>query len=776
MLQKEYRYGRVRFWLLTIAAVIQLIFLCGCSKSFSLGPTSSYSVSRGGRFRTCNLQLNLESLGLMTSVDNASSTPERTVTVIQPPPWNPGIQMKKKNGINSVGSFPNATTGSVSVTSMNLLAPFYHALSAAKLVDVNEDEVNEDDNSKDESTNTKIDFIDGEQQYDKFLAQDRIERVPMSIRMAKQTNADILCLQEIEGTSTTAPLTTTEITSPGSGSINKGLEARLESLLARNELYHHVSREGVEKELFVKGYDSYVWTPLMPNNKRGDIVGLCVAWRSHRHSLVVWEGFKRGMVCQFKEVCDDQTAIGSTFTLANLHLPARPSNILGRLKTMSRTVQKLAAIENNHRPNSASAPLNGLVMVAGDFNSDQNSVAAQFLKRGSSPYGNLRDRNYKAKVTKASALEMRHHYRFQDVYDATLGEDRTISIREKYAPITVSLTGRGPGCMDHIFFAVSSIKRSNPSGSIGAVSLPFHGKFERSTDSSKRRHRRKKAESRQKLFGQGGGTTSSSYVRVCSLLATIGDCDQERLEAISQGLPNCGFPSDHLPVGAMFVGRDTTGKDSNGSIILQSDEAKDAKPNESSSGISMATRRRRESSRVSIRLRRRHNVILNLVTEWLIGRGLTDVIRDQPLYKNPLLAASGVSETLDRKSRAPDLMGIVFNGGKDCEGKSMNFSPSLLIIEIAVAADPSRVRAQKLSKYQDLVDAVSNYPALETFSACHLFALVVHESGSLPDETIDDVKRLLSLTTSDPQAENADEGLESFCSQLVEAVSNFNKA
>jgi hypothetical protein len=180
------------------------------------------------------------------------------------------------------------------------------------------------------------------------------------------------------------------------------------------------------------------------------------------------------VVCQFQEVdhgTDDESITekntdhgSSTFAIANLHLPARPSNILGRLKTMSRTVQKLASLDRRRQPHPhSSAPLDGLLMVAGDFNSDQHSVATQLLKRGSSPYGNLRDRNYKAKVTKSSALEMRHAYRFQDVYETQfLGTDgkRTI-VRDIYAPITVSLKGQGPGCMDHLFYAVAS---SNTNG------------------------------------------------------------------------------------------------------------------------------------------------------------------------------------------------------------------------------------------------------------------------------------------------------------------------
>ena len=102
---------------------------------------------------------------------------------------------------------------------------------------------------------------------------------------------------------------------------------------------------------------------------------------------------------------------------------------MGRLKTMSNTIQKLARYDAMSAPKpsqaasatskssrSSTASLNGLVIVVGDFNSDQNSVTGKLLTTGYSPYGNLKDRNYKANVSKASAFQMRHDYQFQDVY------------------------------------------------------------------------------------------------------------------------------------------------------------------------------------------------------------------------------------------------------------------------------------------------------------------------------------------------------------------------
>jgi hypothetical protein len=68
-------------------------------------------------------------------------------------------------------------------------------------------------------------------------------------------------------------------------------------------------------------------------------------------------------------------------------------------------------------PDRRQSPLDGLMMVVGDFNCDSNSVTARLLTTGKSPYGNLKDRNYKANVSKASASQMRYGYRFQNVYD-----------------------------------------------------------------------------------------------------------------------------------------------------------------------------------------------------------------------------------------------------------------------------------------------------------------------------------------------------------------------
>mmetsp|Transcript_17195 Transcript_17195/g.42896 ORF Transcript_17195/g.42896 Transcript_17195/m.42896 type:complete len:84 (-) Transcript_17195:3946-4197(-) len=37
--------------------------------------------------------------------------------------------------------------------------------------------------------------------------------------------------------------------------------------------------------------------------------------------------------------------VKASFAIANLHLPARPSNVLGRLNTMSKTIRKLGELD-----------------------------------------------------------------------------------------------------------------------------------------------------------------------------------------------------------------------------------------------------------------------------------------------------------------------------------------------------------------------------------------------------------------------------------------------
>jgi endonuclease/exonuclease/phosphatase family metal-dependent hydrolase len=728
----------------------------------------------------------------------------------------------------------------VSIASMNLLAPFYNSLGL---------------NQK-----TTTDYERWE-----FLNNDRTQRVPKAIQMAKRTNADVLCLQEIEG-----------------GKLGEAGASEGQEFTLRDDIREWLA----ESTTTMEGYDSFVWSPLNPNNKRGDMVGLCIAWRSKKHSLVEWEGYKRGMVCMLREADSSDNDNNNnkeqqptaSFAIANLHLPARPSNVLGRLKTMSRTIRKLSDLDRAmklDRPKHSANTIDGLIVVAGDFNSDQDSVAARLLSHGYMNYGNVRDRNYKAKVTKASATDMSHPYRFIDSYDhgteygsgsssSSSNTDprfRDGSFRDLYAPVTVSLKGRGPGIMDHLFYAtgtkkgkhhqkpVAAARRTNPS-QVAMQSSADSTKDALSTSLltdhlSKRSKRRKKGETR----GGGGseGMASAAHysnnsegarIRVEAVLATVDpqttSASEKRLKIIHEGLPNLeeGFPSDHLPVGVLFSAtnvkskgdtqvtgidladintdddasssskiteEETAAMDQNlpstrlseGEKIPEEDPSPtDSAPNQDSettatsaataaaaaatadlprnnnrpSGVSSSVRRRRNSSRTSFGLRRRHNLVLNAMTEWLVGRGATSVVLDKPLYKNDLLertlGAKEVKKNLTKKSRAPDLMCVFVDAhGDEC----------VVVVEVAVASDPDKVRAVKTSKYKDLVDLLS-----KSNKSCRLATIVVGDDGDMPEGTRSDIQWLAQLTSgSNGNQEESEAETNRLCEHLGSLVSCF---
>ena len=658
--------------------------------------------------------------------------------------------------------------------------------------------------------------------------------------MAKRTNADVLCLQEIEGGKL------------GENGASEGKEFTL-----RDDIQEWLAEPIVvtnpdgSTSTIVEGYDSFVWSPLNPNNKRGDVVGLCIAWRSKKHSIVEWNGYRRGMVCMLQEANEQNSDRNeaqdscASFLIANLHLPARPSNVLGRLNTMSKTIRKLSELDKNRpkRKGNHRNTIDGLMVVAGDFNSDQDSVAARLLTHGYTNYGNVRDRNYKAKVTKASASTMSHPYCFIDSYDH--GQDygsgstdprfKTGSFRDLYAPVTVSLKGRGPGIMDHLFYTAGTkgdkphlrkrpvaVRRTNPS----QVAMASSKAATKDTLSAsllqdhlgKRSKRRKKGENR----GGGGnmGTASAAHysnnskgakIKVQAVLATIDHQDigstGKRLKIINEGLPNVeeGFPSDHLPVGVLFSAIQDTNIDNDNDY--NEDNSNDGEPrsdeengenevlpksNDSnstddkiassspdsmaasdntgkiyrgkSSGISSSVQRRRNSSKASFGLRRRHNQVLNTVTEWLVGRGAASIVLDKPLYKNDLLARvlgpEQVKKNLKKKSRAPDLICVFVNGAEE---------ECLVVVEVAVASDPDKVRAQKTTKYQDLMDLLS-----KSEKQCHLATIVVQDDGQIPEGTRSDIQMLTQLTSENMKnIEEINIETDRLCEHLGSKVSSF---
>lgn len=575
------------------------------------------------------------------------------------------------------GAFRSTTTGELSVVSFNMLAPFYQSLSV-----------------QDPSERLA------------FAENDRRTRFPLAMQMVKQMNADILLLQEVEG-----------------GSL---YEPNLEKLL----------KTRVSDEL--PGYDSYTWMPLLPN-KPDHPVGLCVAWRSEKHQLVAQEGYKRGMACQFRET---QQQGGGTFAVANVHLPARPNQILGRLVYMSKSLQKLADMDVSTR----TSPLDGLLMVGGDWNCDPTSPTARLLTHGRIPSGNIRDRNYKANVSKTIAIRMQHGYRFQDVYG-----DNDSRIRQDHAPVTVALKGRGPGVMDHLFYTQASPPSKNrvtPEVSPKTVKLVNGGKGR--VAMSKRKVRREKA-TRMRRTSRAMGSAGGSFrpnVRLESILATINaNSRSTEMEIILQGLPNvpAGYPSDHMPIGALFVPVPTFGMDKDTEVDNKFvDEAHDKSTVDSQtdyiavsvgSGAS-SVRRKREAGDRSMSIRRRHNLVLRTVAEWLeeVSTSPTEIIRDQPLYKNPWTKdVTG----LTKKSRAPDLV---------CK-----LGDTLAIVEITVVSSQKvdAVAHQKQTKYSDLSKTLMSDPRFQLLqlSVAEPLVVVMDDQGGIPESTRSALKTLAKLSS-----------------------------
>ena len=582
------------------------------------------------------------------------------------------------------GSFRNTQLGEVSIASFNMLAPFYNSLA-----------------------------IDDWKKREIFLSKDRAERVPLSIQMAKQTNADILCLQEVEG-------------------------------MDQEEQFRKWLKEPIQANgETISGYDSLLWTSLLPN-RPGDVVGLCVAWRSDKHKLLASDCFKRGMIVQMAEV-----ETGATIALANVHLPAKPSNILGRLKTMSRTITKLACYDAPKRH----SPLDGLLVVCGDFNCDADSVASRLLTTGRSPYGNLRDRNYKANVSKASAAQMRHGYQFQDVYE---------HCRNEIAPVTVSLHGRGPGCMDQLFFAQFDKAPKNQQQRLASnKDLIKITKAKK----GKRKSRRQKAiqvRSRERRSSSRRQNSIVTRVKVDTLLATVMENDERRLELINRGLPNleAGFPSDHIPIGAMFVPNPDYQERKSICVEQALDSVNGSSEPQANSvvpreigGVTTPVRRRREHAAQSISVRRRHNAVLRCVADWLEQLGASDMVRDQPLYKNPIV--QGV-DGLKKKSRAPDLI--------------CRLGSALVVVEVTVSTKPDEVRKQKLQKYSDLGSLLPTSPIVSEAGwkvSEDPFVIVLDTDGRIPDDTKQDILNLAALSMSTSiDDETAQNTAKQFCNYM----------
>jgi Endonuclease/Exonuclease/phosphatase family len=597
-------------------------------------------------------------------------------------------------------SFRNTVAGEVSILSYNVLAPSYFAIGSEKLA-VGLNGETSCPPSVQESMRAAV------------AKQDRLVRFPQAIELAKAHNADILCLQEVEG--------------------GPEFEPRLQELLSSSSANQ-------------QGYDAMVFSALHPNRSFDrDVVGLCVAWRSSRHRLVSVECFRRGMVVQFCEVLATTTDNGdslaplanipSTFVVGNVHLPAKPSAIEGRLRSVASAVRRMEALEANRSPIPNGGPdvmshpvfpthsaLDGAFFMVGDFNCDHLAAPVSLLKTGYGQHGTLKDRNYKVRISKQAAANMKHGLRFRDVYEAS---------RPRIAPITVSLRGRGPGTMDQVLFATTtrtkqSSQRCQLTAELTAIPEPaeINGSIKRDGKgrgrgvggATKRQSRRDRLTNRllRRSFGRGRS------LNVEAILATVFESDGNGLSLIKAGLPNlsAGFPSDHLPVGALFS-----------PTIEPQREPPSAVPQRTTvllglpsarSGLTTNARRRRESFQISAIVRRRHNSIVRYIVEWLLGLGATNVIRDQPLYKWPW--TSGIA-ALQKKMRAPDVCCVV--GGN-----------TLVIIEVTVTSmRASRaVREEKASKYGDLQSLLSQSPSVQqrNLTVAEPFVLVFLDENAGP--------------------------------------------
>lgn len=403
----------------------------------------------------------------------------------------------------------------------------------------------------------------------------------------------------------------------------------------------------------------------------------------------------------------EEVESGATFSVGNVHLPAKPSAIEGRLKAMSTTIKKIEGCQLPRRM----SPLDGAAIIAGDFNCDHKSITAKLLETGYAPHGTIRDRNYKARLSKDAAFGMRHAFRFKDIY----AKD---NMRELAAPVTVSLSGRGPGCMDQIFFASSRTSGRQTAAAPAA---------NRGRQMGRRKARRQKAIDK----AAEAKIELPCPLRVDSVLATVDSDDELRTQTIVDGLPNveAGFPTDHIPIGALFAPEPSYQE-----VAPMATEEAESWQDTKSGGVSANAKRRRESYTRSLMVRRRHNSILREVTEWLIARGARDALRDQPLFKWKWV--KGVTK-LNRKLRAPDLCCVV--------------GDTLVIVEVTVAKKPDEMRRQKIEKYSDLEDLLRTSSSVQEnrLSVAATFVVLMDEDGGVPEATRQDILKLATLSSTD---------------------------
>ena len=573
-------------------------------------------------------------------------------------------------------------------------------------------------------------------------SNDRQTRYVDSIMKGIQTNADILCFQEVEG----------------------GVATQHEILL---------------KSILNKHNYDYIWKPLHP--KRADIecVGLCIAWKrettttttnndnddaenatnisSNRFSVVECRSFARGMILQLEQSID-----GTRFVIGNVHLTARPSNINGRLRTIHNVIRNInmlcdTSITNKH------IPLDGSIIVCGDFNGDESSAALRLLQNGYIKHGSILDRNYRYKLTKSDSSKLKHHYKFYNLY---------AGLKPSTQHLTVSLHGRGPGIMDHILLSSSSLLQPSQLSKQGQKQLQGKGYHKVDSDilslqvggvRQKRRLRRKlsNAEASTKIDEILNSKSSNkntdgdkslinnrnnNRLIVESRLATL-DGNTTRTQIIESGIPVMpDFPSDHLPIGALFVPCKPIQPINENSFETKQQQDEQSSIKESSIELD------------AYNTRQRHDTLLRCVVSWLVstmGVSSQHIIQDKPLYqwkwtqglrkqnqqdKGRGGGGSGRSKgrekshrLLTNKMRAPDIC--------------FTYENKLIMIEVTAVRmnRTKRVTRQKQLKYRDLAQALSHSPSVQEASlkVVEPYVIVVPDVGpTLPPDTVDTIHSL----------------------------------
>ena len=92
-----------------------------------------------------------------------------------------------------------------------------------------------------------------------------------------------------------------------------------------------------------------------------------------------------------------------------------------------------------------------------------------------------------------------------------------------------------------------------------------------------------------------------------------------------------------------------------------------------------------------------------------------------------------------------------------------------MVVEVAVASDPDKVRAKKTSKYQDLIDVLSRFD-----KTCRLATIIVQDDGAIPEGTSSDIRWLAQwMSGNNESPEEIEDETNRLCALLESRVSTF---